>query len=584
MDSKKAEDSLQKTDSKAGKLAQSFGKGVKGAAVFAAGVTTAVVGVSAKFVSMAGDAETAFAKVKTLLSTDTDMTAYMNSITAASNETGIAFSDFSEAVYSAISASVDAADAVDFTTNAVKLAKGGFTDTATAVDVLTTAINAYGLTADDATHISDVLIGTQNAGKTTVDELASSMGKVIPIANAAGVGIESLSSMYAVLTKNGIATAEAGTGIKAMLAELSKTGSKTDAVIRELTEQTTGQAKSFADLSAEGMSVDEILSMVQQAAADNGLTMKDMFSSSEAATAAMTIMSDGGKDLQSILKDLTETTGTTDEAFGTMSDTFENKMAMMKNTLSNVGIQVGTELMPIVMKGLDWVQEHMPEIQAVVSNVVSEVSHVIEALMPTIQTLFDLAGELWNTSLKPALDGIIQFINGVFSGEWENAWDGIKKIFSGLWEGIKKIFKDPINWIIEKLNSFIDGINKIQIPEWVPGVGGKGLNIPKIPMLAQGGILEKGQTGFLEGTGAEAVVPLDQNRKWIKAVSDEMITVGIGGDREVKDILLSIKSAIEQLASAGVYLDGDKAVGALAPRLDAALGRVYGSAERGALA
>lgn len=77
-------------------------------------------------------------------------------------QTGVAVADFSEAVYQAISASVDQAQAVYFTTQAVKLAKGGFTDTTTAVDVLTTAINAYGMKASDATKISNKLITTQN--------------------------------------------------------------------------------------------------------------------------------------------------------------------------------------------------------------------------------------------------------------------------------------------------------------------------------------------------------------------------------------------------------------------------------------
>ena len=40
--------------------------------------------------------------------------------------------------------------------------------------------------------------------------------------------------------------------------------------------------------------------------------------------------------------------------------------------------------------------------------------------------------------------------------------------------------------IIDKINSFIDGLNKIQIPDWVPGLGGKGFNIPHIPKLRVG--------------------------------------------------------------------------------------------------
>ena len=72
------------------------------------------------------------------------------------------------------------------------------------------------------------------------------------------------------------------------------------------------------------------------------------------------------------------------------------------------------------------------------------------------------------------------------------------------------------------MNSFIRTLNKIEIPDWVPGVGGKGINLPLIPTLARGGILKAGQIGLLEGNGAEAVVPLENNKAWISAVASAL--------------------------------------------------------------
>ena len=82
-------------------------------------------------------------------------------------------------------------------------------------------------------------------------------------------------------------------------------------------------------------------------------------------------------------------------------------------------------------------------------------------------------------NIKGIFNGIISFISGVFSGNWRQAWEGIKQIFSN-------IFKSPINWIIDGINTFISGLNKIKIPDWVPVVGGKGFNIGKIPRLKVG--------------------------------------------------------------------------------------------------
>ena len=85
--------------------------------------------------------------------------------------------------------------------------------------------------------------------------------------------------------------------------------------------------------------------------------------------------------------------------------------------------------------------------------------------------------------------GIIDFLTGVFTGNWKKAWTGIKNIFKSIVNGFANIFKLPINLIIDGINAFISGLNKIKIPNWVPMVGGKGFDVPKIPKLAQGAVI-----------------------------------------------------------------------------------------------
>ena len=120
-------------------------------------------------------------------------------------------------------------------------------------------------------------------------------------------------------------------------------------------------------------------------------------------------------------------------------------------------------------------------------------------------------------------------------------------LVTSIGEGIRGGFKSAVNWIIDGINKFIRGINRIKIPDWVPVVGGRGFSLGEIPRLEQGGVLEKGQTGFLEGNGAEAVVPLDQNRKWISAVAEDM-NAAIGGDNErLQKIIDLLEQLIETL-------------------------------------
>lgn len=182
-------------------------------------------------------------------------------------------------------------------------------------------------------------------------------------------------------------------------------------------------------------------------------------------------------------------------------------------------------------------------ISGLLTPLITIVSKVIEIALIPLQVRFTILSELLSGTVNAALglimnqvntikgvfSGLIQFITGVFTGDWKKAWGGIEKIFSSVFDGLKNAFKIPINWIIDGINAFIKGLNKLKIPDWVPGVGGLGLNLATIPKLAEGAVLEKGQTGFLEGNGAEAVVPLHQNKKWISAVAQDMAENGIGG-------------------------------------------------------
>ena len=113
-------------------------------------------------------------------------------------------------------------------------------------------------------------------------------------------------------------------------------------------------------------------------------------------------------------------------------------------------------------------------------------------------------------------------------------------------------------------------------------MGGKGINIGEIPHLETGAVLEKGQTGLLEGNGAEAVVPLDKNKKWISAVARDMDTaMGGTGSKRVEALLMDILHAVEQLLGMGIYLDTGALVGGIVRPMDKKLGQLQLQKARG---
>ncbi|MCP8969727.1 hypothetical protein [Ectobacillus ponti] len=138
-------------------------------------------------------------------------------------------------------------------------------------------------------------------------------------------------------------------------------------------------------------------------------------------------------------------------------------------------------------------------------------SGLMRALGGFLGDVFDFASGLFRI-----LGGIVDFIAGVFTGNWSRAWNGVKDIFGGIFDSLYALVKRPLNWIISMINDVIGGLNSlsIDVPDWVPGVGGQkwGVHIPRIPALAKGGITS-GPTLALIGDnpgGEEVVSPLDK--------------------------------------------------------------------------
>lgn len=252
-----------------------------------------------------------------------------------------------------------------------------------------------------------------------------------------------------------------------------------------------------------------------------------------------------------------------------------------KQSFSAITTKLGIELMPMVQKALDWVLKHMPEIQGVVSEVFGVIGGVISALSPVVGALFSGIENMWKTVLKPVLTGILTFVSGVFSGDLKKAFKGLLTAIGGIWNGLSGIIKMPINAAIKLLNRFIGELNKLKIPEWVPAVGGKNLNIKPISYLYSGGVLERGQVGMLEGTGAEAVVPLENNSKWIRAVARDMGTaLNYADDSAILERLDTLIELITMLIKLKQIPSADDLIGLLSSEVDRRLGKTLSFKER----
>lgn len=356
-----------------------------GDALAAAGVVTALKQMADaynEFDEAADQFETAMAKVGTIADpAAASLESIRGEIQDLSKETGVAVADLSESVYSAISASVDTANSVEFVAQANALAVGGFTQTATAVDILTTALNAYQLEADQTQNVADMLIMTQNLGKTTVDELASSMGKVIPTAKSLNVDLDELCGSYAVMTANGIATAETTTYLNSMLNELGKNGSAAADAFAAGTEHIKAGGLSMAEAMADGWSLIDVLSILDEQAYETGTSISNLFGSAEAGKAANVLWSNATK-VEDAVAQMGNSAGAANTAFEKMSDTGEYVEKKWGNALENLKIAIGD-----AQPSLDGLMSKGTEIINRLSDFVSQNPQVVGAIEGTALAL-----------------------------------------------------------------------------------------------------------------------------------------------------------------------------------------------------
>jgi phage-related minor tail protein len=196
------------------------------------------------------------------------------------------------------------------------------------------------------------------------------------------------------------------------------------------------------------------------------------------------------------------------------------------------------------------------------NNIKNAISNAFNAVKKSISTVWNsiksFLSDLWN--------GIKNTASSVFNGVKDgivDAFNGVKDKVTGIWDSIWGTIKRFINKIIDGMNSMIGGLNKISfsVPDWVPGVGGKkfGINIPRIPRLATGGVVSTPTLAMVGDAGLgnpEIVAPEKMLRQIIKDVIQEVGTKGIVQNITINsphptspaDNARKIKQAARQLA------------------------------------
>lgn len=196
-----------------------------------------------------------------------------------------------------------------------------------------------------------------------------------------------------------------------------------------------------------------------------------------------------------------------------------------------------------------------------IKNLWDKAVSYFKTIWDNITKIFESTGRWFGNVFRAAWNEIKKAFSewGEFFGNlWKQIQDKFSAIGTHISNAISKSVKAGLNGVISSIEGIINtGVNMINgainLINQIPGVSIGSLSKLSLPRLYQGAVLEKGQVGLLEGNGAEAVVPLHNNQKWISAVARDMDNA-LGGSSDnlenVEQFLVVIISKLEEMLAA----------------------------------
>ena len=236
-------------------------------------------------------------------------------------------------------------------------------------------------------------------------------------------------------------------------------------------------------------------------------------------------------------------------------------------------------LIPVLMVIIDFLGAVLPPIIAAINTAIALIMPVIQGVIDIVLALLTTGSATFN-AIVDAVSGFVSGVTDFFSGLantissiWNGLWNGVKSFAEDTWNGVKNFFKNSASAIGDIFSTIGDAIKKpfeiafnavkslwnstigklsFKVPDWVPGIGGKGFEMPK---LAEGGIITRPTIAMVGEAGDnEAVIPLPKLQPMIDEAVKSALDTGHDGGKgdtynvtvhprveDMKDLLMLLK-------------------------------------------
>lgn len=322
------------------------------------------------------------------------------------------------------------------------LAAAGSVDIATAADVTSSALAQFNLTADQSTRVADVLAATATNSKTDVAGLGESLKMAGTQAGALGYSIEDAALAIGLMGNAGVDASSAGTALRSVLARMSKQEGMSEEESNAMAQAMKKVGVSLTDSSGKSKSLLQVMKELRAGFA--GMTEVEKASTAAnlagmyAQSGLLAIVNASDESFDKLAGAIENAQGAASEMAKTKMDTLQGSLYYLQSAAEGVKIAIGEKLQPYVKGLVDWVTQHMPDIQNAVGEAVDWITGKIDDIMDRVHDLtsspeWDKAETLWD-KIKLAWDKII--------AEPFNEW----------WNGTGK------TWLAEKANDIGEGL------------------------------------------------------------------------------------------------------------------------------
>ena len=438
-----------------------FGKTMKNiGSSMTANITMPILGIGAAGIKMAADFGSSMTKIRTLDGASAEeLKSYEKDVLSLSSTTGIAADQLAEGLFFITSAGLSGQEAIDALAVSAKAAAMGMGEMTDIGSALTSVMKAYESDGMDAARAGDLLHETLKQGKFEAGEFMSRLGRVIPTAAAAGIEFEELGAAAATMSKLSGDAASTLTGLNQLMMKLLNPSAEQVEILDTL-GMSYGDLASMLDESLMGT----LQFLFKELEGTDDMLLK-MFGSSKAVTAALSTMGLQSETYTDVLDGMNNSMGNVNEGFDILATDAGFKFQRGLNQVKLVLIDIGNQVMPLVLKGLEKLQGAMnwwSSLDQDMKNLITTMALVAAAIGPIVSVVGSLT-VAFSALLSPvglAVAALAAFAVG-FAYVIEN-WEAFKERLSD-WSWWKNALLTAVGWVIKfnPIQTLIDSVNSL---------------------------------------------------------------------------------------------------------------------------